>query len=184
MTPKQLLRATKRLETLSCPEPMTGCLLWTGYRIPCGYGEYGYSKTERILTHRLAWQIANGPIPEGLCVLHKCDTRAYVNPDHLFVGTRQDNVADMMAKGRVARGEAKRSARLTEADVRRIRTLHRLGVPRRLLAAHYAMSWDTISDIVSGRRWAHVPLGASLLELQAEHRNDRQTERPGARRED
>jgi hypothetical protein len=80
------------------------CWEWTAYRLPAGYGTFGRPTTT---THRIAWQLTNGPIPEGMFVCHKCDNPPCVNPAHLFVGTQQDNLRDMWSKGRA---EATRQA--------------------------------------------------------------------------
>lgn len=85
-----------------CPEAITGCWLWTGRLTNSGYGQIAKSTHGEWKAHRLFWRVANGPIPGGLCVLHKCDTPACVNPDHLFLGTQADNVQDMMNKHRSA----------------------------------------------------------------------------------
>lgn len=73
------------------------CWIWTGARMRYGYFQYG---KKLIGAHRVAWELRNGPIPDGLYVLHRCDNPPCVRPDHLFLGTAADNTADMVAKGR------------------------------------------------------------------------------------
>ena len=75
------------------------CWLWTAGLGTDGYGSIGVSRGA-VRAHRVSWEIAFGAIPSGLCVLHKCDVRTCVNPSHLFLGTTQDNTADMVSKGR------------------------------------------------------------------------------------
>lgn len=76
-----------------------GCWIWTGARFPFGYGAIKIGGRPRG-AHRTAWELVNGPIPEGLNVLHHCDNPPCVNPAHLFLGTLRDNALDMFAKGR------------------------------------------------------------------------------------
>ncbi len=77
----------------------TGCLLYTGYVRPDGYVQVRW-KDKRTLVHRVAYEIAYGPIPKGMTVCHGCDVTSCVNPLHLFLGTQKDNMRDMFAKGR------------------------------------------------------------------------------------
>lgn len=75
-----------------------GCIEWQGHSDPKGYGRF--SAKGEILAHRLAYRMHNGPIPDGYMVLHRCDNRLCVNPQHLFVGDNQANMDDMVRKGR------------------------------------------------------------------------------------
>lgn len=79
------------------------CWMWVGARNKRGYGNI-----QGVLAHRISWELYNGPIPDGLLVCHRCDTPGCVNPDHLFLGTHQDNSRDMIAKGRGGRTKLKR----------------------------------------------------------------------------
>ena len=98
----------------------SGCWLWTGTCNPAGYGTIGKDRRER-LAHRVSWELHRGPIPDGLSVCHHCDVPRSVNPDHLFVGTDADNMADKTRKMRQHWGEKKPTSKLTEGQVRAIR---------------------------------------------------------------
>jgi hypothetical protein len=137
------------------------CWEWTGCNINGGYGRFGVAGAMQ-LAHRVSWFIAHGPIPysegyHGTCVLHRCDNTSCVNPDHLFLGTNQDNVDDMVAKGRdnKAKGSAHGVAVLTEEDVRRIRKIGR-AVTQQVLADQFGVDRSHIGKILRRKSWRHL----------------------------
>lgn len=143
-----------RLEAREFPCPASGCHFFVGPICGRGYGRFFDGRRLRR-AHRVAWELANGPVPKGLVVCHKCDVRCCVNPDHLFVGSTADNNADMMAKGRhrAAFGEKHVRARLTEMDVCEIRTS---GETSDVLALKYGVSPGTVRRARRGESWRHV----------------------------
>jgi hypothetical protein len=130
----------------------SGCHEWQGCLLPNGYGQV-HLKGKTVLAHRAAYEVANGPIPDGLFVLHSCDNRKCVNPDHLSVGTRDDNAADMVSKLRQAHGTKNGHAKLTSEQVRDIRAA--IGSCKEI-GARYSVTYSTVSMIRSGRIWKHV----------------------------
>jgi hypothetical protein len=116
----------QRLDAGRIPGP-NGCLVWIKARSPFGYGRIGRGArgTGYEVTHRVAWELEHGPIPEGMFVLHHCDSPPCSNVDHLFLGTLSDNTQDMLAKGRhvVPRGERHGNARLTDEQVAELRRM-------------------------------------------------------------
>lgn len=134
-----------------------GCWLWTGSRNSDGYGRY--SKSERA--HQAAYRNLVGPIPEGMCVCHKCDVPECVNPDHLFIGTQGDNNRDRNAKGRTSRasvnqGSAHGMSVLDETTVERIRDMRAYGLKLREIGGVFGVSEATVSLVARGLRWTHV----------------------------
>lgn len=170
---------TKTLALYCRAGPPDECWPYVGPRTPAGYGivwERADGKNRHRSAHRLAWEIANGPIPDGMHICHRCDNPPCCNPAHLFAGTQSDNLFDMSRKGRhfsrtkperlawgernarythperTARGERARH-KLTEAQVKLIR--HRLasGESGRALAREYGLNKRTIYRIRDGASW-------------------------------
>jgi hypothetical protein len=97
---KERFFAKAKLSSFIRPGMTTPCLEWQAARDRDGYGYFGVRAGKVAKAHRLAWEFAHGPIPDGLHVLHKCDNPPCIDVEHLFLGTNDDNVADMNAKGR------------------------------------------------------------------------------------
>ena len=143
----------------------TGCWNWTGTKIRKGYGKFFVNGKFRR-AHRASYELHCGPIPDGMFVCHRCDNPACVNPDHLFLGTHAENMADMTAKGRnrlgsrgdanapFKRGADNPAAKLTQEDALAIRSA--VGVTGVALAAKYGVSPRQIFRIRDGKKWAHL----------------------------
>ncbi len=131
----------------------SGCWLWIGSTDTSGYG-IGKVQGE-VRAHRVSWTLVHGPIPIDMQVLHRCDTPACVNPEHLFLGTHQDNMADLRAKGRAygAPGEANFGAKLTEAQATKIMADPR---PASQIARGYRITPSAVDMIRNGRSWKHL----------------------------
>jgi hypothetical protein len=136
------------------------CWEWQGARDRRSYGKVGFGRPRRCLrAHRIAWTLTHGPIPAGLHVLHDCpdgDNPACCNPAHLWLGTDADNVADMVDKGRQARGERGGRARLTTEQIRAIRQTYGKDHNLQKLARAHDVSVATVWHVVQRRTWRHV----------------------------
>jgi hypothetical protein len=149
----------ERLLARILPEPNTGCWLWEGSANHKGYGQIGVGARGMTTTHRTAYKHFKGEIPDGMQVLHRCDVPSCCNPDHLWLGTHQDNVDDKMRKGRhVAghsemRGATNGNSKLTAESVHHILKREMTG---KNYAALYDVSRATISQILTRRTWRHL----------------------------
>ena len=132
-----------------------GCWLWAGALHTQGYGLIKRKDGVQLRAHRLAYELAYGAIPAGSFVCHRCDDRQCVRPSHLFLGTHDDNMADMVAKGRAARlrGNCNGSAKLQSTEVVAIR---QSGRSQRDIAAQYGISSSAVGLIKRRERWAHL----------------------------
>jgi hypothetical protein len=140
---------------LAPQDPVTGCIEWTGTRVTKGYGLITQDG-KPIGTHRLAWELKHGPIPEGMKVCHHCDNPACCNTDHHFLGTNADNMADRNAKGRQAKGERSGGAKLTEADVLEIRRRLAAGESQLEISKAFGITRQHVGYIKSGKTWSHL----------------------------
>jgi hypothetical protein len=140
--------------------PKKGCWEWAGAKDPNGYGniEEGHgSKSCRTVhpAHRLSWKLFNGPIPNGMRVLHKCDNPSCVRPDHLFLGTQKDNLVDCKNKGRTAKGEKNGRSKLRQKDIDKIRKLCSSGKhTQQEIASIFNINQSHVSRIISNFVWA------------------------------
>ena len=120
-----------------------------------GYGTF-WDGHKMVYAHRFSFLLDRGFIPSDTCVLHNCDNPSCVNPEHLFLGTRKDNMQDSISKKRNSRGEVHGRSVLTKKDVYEIRRLHTLGVEQRILAKMWKIDPSNVSLIASKKRWAHI----------------------------
>lgn len=129
---------------------ITGCWEWDGHLNESGYAMVWHEGKSRR-AHRLSYEIFNGTKLDPRDVLcHRCDNRKCVNPAHIFVGTRADNVRDAASKNRMPFGDSHWNARLTDAQVEMIRSIS--GVPNSAIALQFGVATSTISRIRSGVR--------------------------------
>lgn len=152
-----------------------GCFVWNACLGSSGYGSVRLNG-KLCSVHRIAWELEFGPIPEGFCVLHKCDNRQCVNPNHLFLGTHGDNARDRMSKNRNSehlrkglrngaytcpekrcRGEQNGASKLRKNQVQEIRKLYAQGTnSQRALAKTFGVAQSIIGAIVRREIWQHV----------------------------
>ena len=139
------------------------CWNWIASIHKTGYGQFKFDG-KMVPTHRMSWKLTYGDIPKGeeyhgVCVLHTCDNRRCVNPDHLFLGSHVDNMKDKNMKNRQARvhGEESGMAKLTVAQVISIRFIYsRNSISQKKLAKEFDISQTQINNIVNGKQWSHI----------------------------
>jgi hypothetical protein len=138
------------------PEPNSGCLLWEGHVVQQKPGKrqlYGAIRLngKMVKTHRVAWQAVHGPIPVGVHILHRCDVGLCCNPDHLFAGDNESNIADKIAKDRAGKS-------LTLEKAREIHKMRANGASTNEIAERFGVKTNTITRILAGiRRPAAMP---------------------------
>lgn len=130
------------------------CWIWKSYKNWQGYGRAKIGNSE-FPAHRVSYELFNGNVPEDKFVLHSCDNPGCVNPNHLFLGTQDDNMKDMSSKDRSCFGEKCASHKLTEEEVREIRDLYP-SISYSQLGIKYGVSTQNIAHIVKRRSWIRV----------------------------
>jgi len=158
----------ERFEASTERVPMCGCWLWTGAQDRYGYGRF-WVEGRLMKAHRAAWTMFRGPIPEGRWVLHRCDVPGCVNPDHLFLGDRADNMTDMARKGRqvfqanpekIRRGERGPGARITDAQaeeaMRAVAAGESLGSVARRLGVTKGAIWAMKTGRIRRHQFAEI----------------------------
>ena len=137
----------------TCTDQATGCVNWTGALMSTGYGQFSF-RGRKYLAHRVAYEFAKGQIPDGLVVMHACDNPRCCNPEHLSVGTDQDNRNDCVAKARHVYGETHPTAKLKAVEVLAIRADTR---SQRTIAEDFGISQRQVSTIKTHSQWRSLP---------------------------
>lgn len=131
------------------------CWLWTGDKYSSGYGRLTIKLGLQVRAHRFMYEQRFGKIPEGMFALHKCDVRACVNPEHIFIGTKKDNMQDCVSKGRnrykTLKGTESPNSNLNKKDITEIRELYKTGkFFQREIGHKFGVSQVTVSRIILG----------------------------------
>lgn len=142
--------------------PNGDCWIWTGSIMTNGYGQVS-RLGQHYTAHRMAYILANGEtVGPGVDICHSCDVRTCVNPSHLFIGTRADNMRDAVSKGRHAHGEQAPYAKLSEVNVLEIHNLANSGSMMQAdIAYMFNISVPTVSAIKNKRTWMHLWSGSN-----------------------
>ena len=152
-----------------------GCWIWTASRHNTGYGAIGVAGNKVSTAHRVSWMLHRGPIPDGMWVLHKCDVRACVNPDHLYLGTVKDNARDLRERGNPyvpsfpwhdAEAAARRNAKLprgaahhrsaAKLNEKQVRDIYLSDGSQSAIASRFGVCQQTVSDIKRRDTWGHI----------------------------
>lgn len=140
-----------RLLARTC-ELEDGCWEWQGCCGSHGYGQITF-KTKGMTTNRAAYEVFNGEIPQGMFVCHTCDYRRCINPEHLFLGTPQDNIDDMITKGRAALDN---NRKLSDDQILKIRELYFKDISQQEIARLFDISQATVSRIGTGYSYGWI----------------------------
>ena len=131
------------------------CWIWTGCTNGLGYGVKRIGP-KIVRVHRLVYEMLHEPIPEGMMLRHNCDVRNCVRPSHMTPGTHEENMKDMVDRGRSPRGEASGLSKISDQDVVIIRKAWALGASQKDIACELGISQPAVSDIVNRKTWRHL----------------------------
>lgn len=139
----------------------SGCWEWQNIIASNGYGVLQVGKVTgpshyRESVHRFSYRLHKGPIPDNMNVLHRCDNRKCCNPEHLFLGTHDDNMKDKIQKGRQSRGSRAGRAKLTEMDIVMIFAMRDEGLTFAEIAKRFNVARPTIGKIINRITWTHL----------------------------
>lgn len=138
------------------------CWEWMGPRRKHGYGCFCPKHGTVFPAHRVAWELTYGPIPEGMCVCHRCDNPPCVRPDHLFLGTKADNSADMARKGRSTRGRKQWRNKLAPEDVPQADRMYAAGASYREIAKELHATYQSVRLAIKRQNFRYIPRPSDL----------------------
>lgn len=155
------LLISRFLDKVKVPENKQECWEWFGFRTTKGYGRMYVSRNKYDAAHRVSYSLFIGKIPDGMVVMHKCDNPRCVNPEHLTIGTYQENTQDCIAKKRfhpgVKRGEKNNMTKLTTEQAKEILRLVSDGIMKgKDIAKMFGVSQSTVSSIKVKRNWSYL----------------------------
>jgi hypothetical protein len=136
-------------------EGVSECWNWKASTTRGGYGQFWLGGTQ-VKAHRVAWELTNGPIPEGMYCLHQCDNPRCCNPNHIRLGSLAENMQECVERDRIAKGERQASAKLTAKKVKEIRKKYARGISTIKLSAEYGVGATAIYEAVRRETWKHV----------------------------
>lgn len=146
------IKDKNRFDSKIMPEPNTGCWFWVGSLDQDGYGLFKIGGVMHR-AHRLSYRQYKGVVPKKMLVCHNCDTPGCVNPDHLFLGTHQDNTNDKMNKNRQPIGETHGAAKINRVTAQIIRETYKSGFKQQDIAKYFKLGQTHISRIITNQVW-------------------------------